>query len=248
MAARREIREMDLLEYSRCLLRKPEGAPYVLPADVIAAELAAKKVFLLAFTESRVPGASEVRELYERAWNEAVGFDPDLRTPPRSGLAVCRRLRDILLRYEIQQPVTKYILNLGRATISGEYAVVVDSKRRKDGLFVLRWRHKAERVARQLIQSVDVVNYARWLHLRNIETHELDLGVLNLALDADESWIERISGEKLVRRSLSFLVESIVGDQGFPSTGEHCRSCQTNACQPRNNSLVDLRSLLLQKA
>jgi hypothetical protein len=244
MAARREIREYDLLEYSRCLLRRPEAAPYVLPADVIAAELAAKKVFLLAFTESRVPTAGEVRELYEKSWNEAVGFDPELRTPPRSGLAICRRLRDILCRFEIQQPVTKYVLNLGRATISGEYAVMSDKKRRKDGLFVVRWRHKSERVNRQLIHAVDVVNYARWLHLRNMEAHELDLGVLNLALDSEESWTEEIQYERRVRSSLSFLVETIVSGHGFPSPGEYCKSCQTNACKPMNN-LVDLKSLIV---
>lgn len=234
MAARREIRELDLVEYGRCLYRSPERVPYVLPADVMTAEATAKKLILKTFAEEWVPDIQVVRRVYDETWNEVVGHDPELKTPPRAGLTVTRRIRDLLSRFIIRQPVTKYVLNLGRAAISGEYAVVSDESRgrRFPGVFVVRLRHRYERFERSPVpQRPDVVNYARWLNLRNMESHEPNIGVVNLGLDSDEVWFDQIPNERQVRGSLSYLVESIVSEQGFPSAGPYCSNCHTNGCQ-----------------
>lgn len=63
MAARKEIREYDLLEFSRCLLRQPHLIPYSKPLEIQAAEMTVRTVLWEMFEKKDVPGAMAVRDV-----------------------------------------------------------------------------------------------------------------------------------------------------------------------------------------
>jgi hypothetical protein len=230
MAARKEIQENDLLEYSRCLYRGPEQFPYLDPIDTLVAEATARTFFLEAFEQEELLSAARAREHYERAWKTICGKQGKMDMSFEAAIAVSKRLSALLTRYEIVQPVTKYVLNLGKALIAGEFAVLTERKGRKKPLLILRLRHKAEGVIPRAQQRPDLVSYARWLYLRHVEPNELDMQVLNYALQGKESWTDALVLEKPIRGALTSMVELVLNKTGFPSPGDHCRSCHTNGC------------------
>ena len=49
----------------------------------------------------------------------------------REGIRACRRLRDIVWRCEVLQPLSPYTLAIGDVQVAGEYAVLRSSRRKK---------------------------------------------------------------------------------------------------------------------
>jgi hypothetical protein len=80
-------------------------------------------------------------------------------------VGACRRLRDIIWRCEILQPVSPYELPIGEVVITGEYAVLRSSRRKKHA-FGLYLRHQGVRIKRLV---PDVVSFAwggSWTNMR----------------------------------------------------------------------------------
>jgi hypothetical protein len=71
-----------------------------------------------------------------------AGWDQKYYVRSRDGIKACRRLREIVWRCEILQPVTPYALAIGDVVITGEYAVLRSSRLKKHA-FALYLRHGA---------------------------------------------------------------------------------------------------------
>jgi hypothetical protein len=222
MAARREITEGQLTEYSRCLMRDPVRFHYLAEAHVLAYELFAKRIVFQVFDEEVVPDVAHMRATFETAFREIGGE----KISSRLVLRAARRMRDLLSQWRIYLPVTPYVLNLGKAAISGEYAVLISATPRKivKELAVLRLR---DATAPHL---PSVVSHARWLHLRNVESSVLDIRVVNFSLLSEQIWKETFSDERQIRGGLTAFVDHIVHSPGHPAPGAYCNSCLSHGC------------------
>ena len=228
MAARKEIREYDLLEFSRCLLRQPHLTPYSKPLEVQAAEQAVRTVLWEMFEHKIVPDAAAVRESLQLAWRE-VREDTRQRL---TGMAVIvNRIRELITTVRVVSPVTHYVQKMGGTSVTGDYAVVapLNQKHLRDVL-ILRLRHKDD-CPRDRRAYSDAVSWSRWLHLHFHEPRIETVRVLNFGLDFDGQWGEEISmDENQVRAGLTVLADAAQSYQGFPSPGAYCNTCLTHAC------------------
>jgi hypothetical protein len=78
-----------------------------------------------------------------------------------AGARACRRLPEIIWRCEILQPVTPYQLAIGDVVITGAYAVLRSSRRKKHA-FALYLRDGGVKLKRLVL---DLVSFARRLDL-----------------------------------------------------------------------------------
>lgn len=233
MAARKEIREYDLLEFSRCLLRQPHLIPYSKPLEIQAAEMTVRTVLWEMFEKKDVPGAMAVRDVLMAAWREVR---EDARGP-RAMATIVNRIRELITTVRVVSPVTHYVQKIGATSITGDYAVVTPLKQKHlRDLMILRLRMK-EDSGTSRVERPDVVNWARWLHLRFHEMHIESIRVLNFGLDFDGQWIDEIPyDENVLRAALTGLADSATADRFYPSPGMHCTSCQTQGCVPQGEA------------
>src|ERR1700678_72027 len=157
----------------------------------------------------------------------------------REGFRVCRRLRDVIWRSEILQPVTPYALLIGGVVITGEYAVLRPSRLKKHA-FALYLRHGGMKM-RPLIP--DVVSFARRLDLsdRWIDTSNHHWAIKSIGVM--HYWVARdLAPEPNPDRNFSTDVllgaVSVATGNPFPLPGDHCLACPTRACRP--DELVSL--------
>ena len=227
MAARKEIREYDLLEFSRCLLRQPHLTPYSKPLEVQAAEQAVRAVLWEMFENRVVPDAAAVRDILMTAWREV---SEDARGLRGTALIV-NRIRDLITTVRVISPVTHYVQKMGGTSITGDYAVVAprNQKHLRDVL-ILRLRYKDDCAKDRRMYS-DAVSWARWLHLHFYEPNIETVKVFNFGIDFDGAWAEEISmDENQVRGGLTALADAAQSYQGIPSPGAYCDTCLTRAC------------------
>jgi hypothetical protein len=192
----------------------------------------------------RAPNARETRDYFDQAGY----FQPsdnvssrEYQQLVREGLRACRRLRDLICRCEVLQEVTPYTLVIADVRITGEYAVLRSSRRKKHA-FVLYLRNQGIRI-KPLIP--DVVSFARWLDLANrwtaLTNHHWgieSIGVMHY-------WVNRdLSAEHQPQRAFATKVllgaASVIQAYPFPVPGEHCKSCPNRACRPDSIEPVDL--------
>jgi hypothetical protein len=188
----------------------------------------------------RAPSAAATREVFDAEWKRTQYFQARAEIPPkeyatcvREGVRACRRIRDIIFRCEILQPVSPYALAIGDAAVAGEYAVL-RSSRRKNHAFALYLRHKGVRI-RRLVP--DVVSFARWLDLGNRWTAPKNhhwkvnsVGVMHYWVSSDLSAEHKLDRE-FAREVLRGAVNVYTGP-AFPVPGDHCKLCPTRACRP----------------
>jgi hypothetical protein len=188
----------------------------------------------------RAPSADATRDVFDAAWKGTQYFQSraeiaakEYETCLREGLRACRRIRDIIFRCDILQPVSSYALAIGDAVIAGEYAVL-RSSRRKNHAFALYLRHKGVRIKRLV---PDVVSFARRLDLGNRwtgpENHHWkvnSVGVMHYWISSDLSAEHKLDRE-FAREVLRGAVNVFSGP-AFPVPGDHCKLCPTPACRP----------------
>jgi len=232
MAVRKQFNDRDLLEFMRCPLRQPQVVTYNRPPDTVLAEEVVKAALIEVFRSpdnAVAPSAASILEWMEAAWPgvEAAGVNKQRfkKFLCVSGARVASRLRRLLQRYTLFQPVTPYELSFSRAAVSGEYAVMTDRKKQGcDKLLILRVRMPGE------AHRPDVVNHCRWLHLHTYERRGVPVGTLNYCFGSEEEWLERILEEDAVRPSITSLIDYAISNASVPAPGKHCEDCRTDAC------------------
>jgi hypothetical protein len=223
MAARKEIREFELLDYSLCQLRV--GSDYIVAPRIRVLEEFVKRTLFQVFDLEKIPSAAQCRSLLEAA-GKTIGH-------PGASIVIARRIRDLLVNYKVIQPASPYRLNLGKASILGSYAVlqrIVTKKNAPSEVFLLRCREKIAKVEQTYIKMPDVVSLARWLHLRHSEVSYAAVKVLNFSFDTDLEWVEHFTNERMVRGQLMKVMDAVLAGPGYPAPGVHCDSCTTHAC------------------
>lgn len=235
MPAKRTIRELDLVEFSRCLMRQPDVVEYFLPLEMMASKELLRQVLLMAFAERRIPTAIEAREMLEASWRELSKSltAARQRVGIRAAATITRRVLDLVCEFEVVQPVTAYTLNFSKAAISGEYAVLKRRARKAgDDLIILRLREKDDRGSKEYLRMPDATDYARWLHLRMFEPSVNTIRILNWCVESEQSWFTDLVDQVRTKSALANFLEYTVSGNGVPSPGSHCNSCLTQACSP----------------
>lgn len=184
----------------------------------------------------RAPTVRETQEVFDQTGY----FQPRSDIAPkeyarhvREGIRACHRLRDIVWRCQVLQPVSPYRLTVGGVLITGEYAVLRSSRRHKHA-FVLYLRHEGVRM-KPLVP--DVVSFARWLDLANRWSDPANRQWGIQSIGVMHYWVTReLSAEHKPDRAFAtdVLLGAVSAFTGhpFPVPGEHCLSCPTLACRP----------------
>jgi len=240
MTEKRLITEKELLYRIQCPIRSfgqstvQEESPILTCAEKTAQWLIAEIV------DGRTPNRNQTHDRYELEWNQTAYFRSRDAIPQKEyeirqmqGIRACRRLRDVIWRCEILQPVTPYALPIGDVMITGEYAVL-RSLRRKKHAFALYLRHGGVKIKRLV---PDIVSFVRRLDLRirridaaNRHWGIESIGVMHYWLTGD------LSAEH--RSDFAFATDVVRGAVGvisgfpFPLPGDHCLACPTRACRP----------------
>ncbi|MEO8372992.1 MAG: hypothetical protein ABI806_27650 [Candidatus Solibacter sp.] len=149
------------------------------------------------------------------------------------GARACRRLRDIIWRCEVLQPVMPYQLEIGDAMITGRYAVLRSSRRKKHA-FALYLRDQGVKIKRLV---PDVVSFARLLDLENRCGESANRGWGVQSIGVMNYWVTRdLSAEHKANRQFStnVLLGAVAVGTGYryPIPGDHCLSCPTRSCRP----------------
>lgn len=227
MAARKEINERALLEYSRCLLRLPEENEYSPTLEEQVTNELLRRLFLNMFAQGpeALPAPPAMRRLFADIWKEMVPVGYKTKSP-KDALTIVRRVGELLQGYRIYSPVSKYALMLGKVSITGEYAVMTSRAQGKPKLLlVLRPRFD------QILGRPDVVDYSRWLHLRHHEPTIPEIKVMHFSFISDWQWTNQSVGdERVIRDRLTTFAGTIMGTVGYPSPGTHCNNCLTRGC------------------
>src|ERR1035438_6887854 len=163
------ISEKALLHRLECPLRSAASSS-VLESPVLACSENTAGWLIAERVGGRAPSAAATREVFDTEWKGTPYFHSRTDIPAkeyeirvREGSRACRRIRDIVFRCEVLQPLSPYALPIGDAVITGEYAVLRSSRRRNHA-FALYLRHKGSRIKRLV---PDVVSFARRLDLGN---------------------------------------------------------------------------------
>ena len=169
-----------------------------------------------------MPPVSQMWGLYEKCFREVGGK----KMQNKFVLLATRRMRQLVNTYRVYAPVTPYMLNLGKAAISGEYAVLASRKTKRllRELSVLRLREAGA------LHRPNLVNHARWLHLRNAESGKLTIRVINFSLFDEDIWREPHFEERQIRAGLMGFVQHVIESPGTPEPGAHCASCLSHGC------------------
>jgi len=91
----------------------------------------------------RQPTEGDTRDFFDLQWQQTALYEsPDaIQKEYEEGVLACSRVRDLIRRCEVLQPVSPYALSLDGITITGEYAVL-RSRRRKIKTFI-PYAHRA---------------------------------------------------------------------------------------------------------
>jgi hypothetical protein len=239
LAEKVSINEKALLYRLQCPLRWI-GESTVPESPVLSCAESTARWLIAERFHGRAPSLHATHAFFEIEWNQTAYFRSRNAVPPKEygrrlteiGRA-CRRLRDIIWRCQILQPVTGYTLPVGNAVITGEFAVLRSSRRKKHA-FALYLRHEGVRIKRLV---PDVVSFARRLELGNRWTEPANRHWGIESIGVMHYWVERdLAAEHKI--GLSFASDVLLGavssftGNPFPLPGEHCLACPTRACRP----------------
>jgi hypothetical protein len=234
------ITEKALLYRLECPIRScgqntvQEESPILICAETTAQWLIAEIV------DGRTPSLQETHRRYFAEWEQTAYFRSRAGIPQKEyairmweGIRACRRLRDIIWRCEILQPVTPYRLAIGDVVITGEYAVLCFPRRKKHA-FALYLRHGGVKI-RPLVP--DVVSFARMLDLSDRWSDPSNRHWAIETIGVMHYWVARdFHLEHKIDRNFSSDVllgaVGVITGNPFPLPGEHCSSCPTRACRP----------------
>jgi hypothetical protein len=186
----------------------------------------------------RAPGIKEACDVWEAAWATTANCQSKDIIPQqeynrilRGGIRACRRLSDLVWRCEVLQLVSPYALSIGEAVITGEYAVL-RSSRKKRHAFALYLRHGGVK-SKPLVP--DTVSFVRRLDLGNKWQENADwdldsIGVMHYWLSGDHS-AEHRPGRSFANDVVLGAVGVITGNP-YPIPGKHCLDCPSRACRP----------------
>ena len=239
MTEKISIDEKALLYRLQCPLRWNVAGTVQESPVLVCAENTARWLIAERFA-GRTPSAGETREFFDMEWQQTAYFQSRSGIPPkeyevrvREGVRACRRLRDIIWRCEILQPVSPYTLPIGDILITGEYAVLRSSRRKKHA-FALYLRYQGVRIKRLV---PDIVSFARRLDLTNrwVDPANRCWGIQSIGVM--HHWVNRdLFAEH--NADFGFATDVLLGAAGvvtghpFPVPGDHCLSCPTRACRP----------------
>lgn len=146
------------------------GMPSVEPASPMLTSAEKTAAWLIdEIARGRNPSAADTRSLFEMHWQPAVSAqDGELSAQDYTAQLLqiphaCWRIREVIWSREILQPMLPYKLTINGITITGEYAIL-RSSRRKRHAYVLYLRDAGVR-RRPLVP--DVLSCARWLDLHD---------------------------------------------------------------------------------
>jgi hypothetical protein len=237
----KRISEKALTSYLECPMRS--AASIVMPeSPVLACSEETARWLITEVSAGRTPSARETREFFDTQWQQTAyfrlqdGFTPkelgDYQRHVVQGVRACRRLRDVIWRCGIIQPVSPYELPVGEIVITGEYAVLCSS-RSKTHAFALYLRDQGVRI-KPLVP--DIVSFARQLDLRNRWIDPANLHWRIQKISVMNYWVTRdLSAEHWLASSLAsdmlLGAAGVVAGHAFPVPGDYCKSCPTRACQ-----------------
>lgn len=233
------ISERALAYYLECPMRSA-GSIIMPESPVLACAEETARWLIAEICGGRQPSAGETREFYDAQWKRTARFQSRGSIPLKDyqrlvleGVRACRRLRDIMWRCEIIEPVASYTLPIGGVLITGGYAVLRSSRRKKHA-FALYLRHQGVRIKRLV---PDIVSFARRLDLANRWTDPANrhwgvqsIGVMHFWASRDLS-AEHTSDRDFATDVLHGAVGVVTGNP-FSIPGDHCRFCPTRACRP----------------
>jgi hypothetical protein len=238
MSMIKRISESELSYYLECPMRSIASIN-IPETPILTCSEETARWLIDEICAGRRPSAQETRAFFDSRWRETTYFQLMDRIPIKEynrlmleQVRICRRLRDVIWRNEIIQPVKPYELAVGNIVITGEYAVFGYARPKQNG-FALYLRDQGVRL-KPLVP--DIVSFARHLDLSN-----------RLMNPANRNWgIKKISvlhhwgTRDLTLRhnsNASFATDVLLGAAAtisghpFPIPGDRCRSCPTHACQ-----------------
>ena len=237
------LNEQSLLRRLECPTRSRSLVPTsALEPDFLTCAERTARWITDEFANRRQPTASDTRAYYDTVWTQTAYFQRRDAIPckqyeaaVRKGMRICCRLRDVLWRCEILEPVTSYQLQVGGMVLTGEYAVLRSSRRKNHG-FALYLRHDGIKL-RPLVP--DVVSFARRLDLgdRWIQSGNSNVGWAVKTVSVLHYWIAQDLQleHRPDRPEAADVLEgaaSVITGNPFPIPGPHCRTCPTRACRP----------------
>lgn len=216
---KRVVSERYVEEYSKCPLRiwpppqfsnTPQQAAWKDSlAWLLLQSFTGQKVSLRVLQENLAEGPATLKSPERDEW---------LKKVPRHA----RGLIDLYRRFEVYQPVRPYMFDIEGLTVSGEYAVLRDSR---IGLILLREWISSPAFTR----PPDVLTMLRWWELTN------RLGsckkIVHVGMRGVRTWSTPGLDLSLVRQYVGRIMHSMRDQVYFPSAGSYCESCPTRSCE-----------------
>ncbi len=224
------VREEHLVEFARCPMRLPDVSRYEADPVISCANKTCAWVLREA-SRGTAPSASQVRERYDYHWQAsrtpADRMQPDYNDRVFRGLRICRRLRQLAVRFRVVRPMEEYRLRIGGTEVAGEYAVIRD---RKDATpLMLRLRHDPHKFR---TAAPDLADVARVVHAsRSGEIHGIAT-VYGYWINMDFSAVRQLDPNACVRY-LEDVIAAMNRPIVYPAPGDHCRTCPSTSCLPR---------------
>jgi hypothetical protein len=215
------INEFQLLEYARCPMRVATEQPYAKTDLEQDAHSVLAGLLVASFTGEKV-SLKQVREKLDKINKKRSVKYPELRL-----VRLSSRLHELFTRYRVLQPITPYRLCMDQFCLAGEYAVLQRTNV-KNEIAALRVRGFGDdQYAGRNVP--DLVNYARWFHMRMNELEYRNHVVLNFNVLNNVLWLDTYD-EQLVRKSLGACGKAWTEKLIYQSPGEHCSTCLTKVC------------------
>ena len=211
-------------------MRRPESVVYLRDPLLVAAEAVYQHAILTDFQGETI-SPSKLAKVFLASWDSLQGQIPPKVFKTRRALAtlVVDRAAGLLQQYRAVRPVTPYARILGTSSATGQYAVLEQRNAAQPIWYALRLRSTTEGIPTP--PRSDVVSLLRWLHLRSSEDERRHVRVLNCYLQSLITCEQSFPCERSIRNGLTLLLSNVVSGHEFPSPGDYCLDCQSEACQ-----------------
>ena len=236
MTNKTTISEKSLLYNLECPLRS-DGSNSGPELPVLQCAENTGEWLISEIAAKRQPTAGETREFFDIQWKQTNYYQSldELSSNQYSrvmeGVQAVARLRDVIWKSEILEPVLPYELPVDDLVITGRYAVLRSSRRKRQA-FVLYLREGGVKL-RPLVP--DMVSFARWVHASK-RPEVKDWGVNRIAVM--HYWVNQYLAAEH-QPDPTFAENALVGAAGvisgppFPIPGKHCQSCPTRGCSTK---------------
>jgi hypothetical protein len=238
MAERTFITEEALLYRLECPIRANGSTTEFQPSPLLLSGEATASWMIAEIAAGRPPSANLTREAFDHYWKQTSYYKSQTAIITKEysrkvmkHVHACWRLRELIWRREILQPVSRYELTIGDVVITGEYAVL-RSSRPKTTAQILYLREGGVKI-RPVIP--DVVSFARSVHLGDRWLDSTSVWGID-SISVLHYWVSQdlIAEHKPDQRFAADLLHGAAGvvmGHPFPILGEHCGPCPTHACR-----------------